>query len=290
MSTLVFHHGALGDSVLLWPTLRALAPLTFVTAREKGRLAARWVQSVEPIDGDHPEFSRLFAPAASLELGDQLIEKFRGAARIVSFVSDGHDAWAANVRDLARGADLAFIRHRPPAGEVVPIVRYHAQQLGSLGWDVQPVLAGRRLNRDGPIVIHPGSGGLRKCWPPGRFDALFDYLEKMGREFVIVVGEVERETMSASVERWRDRHEVREPGDLLELSEIISRAAVFVGNDSGPTHLAAQLGVATVAMFGPSDPRIWSPVGPAVTVLWPGRPAEMSWLSVEEVAAAIARW
>jgi len=205
-------------------------------------------------------------------------------------VSSGDDAWARNARALAPAAKLACLAHRPPDGHAVPIVEWHARQLIAMGWDVHLTLPARRINRDGPVVVHPGSGGPRKCWPPERFTSLFEHLQNIGRELIIVLGEVERERPPEGTTDWGRRFDVRQPTDLIELSEIISRAAVFVGNDSGPTHLAAQLGVGTVALFGPTDPRIWSPVGPAVTVLWPGAPAEMGWLGVEEVAAAVARY
>jgi len=48
---------------------------------------------------------------------------------------------------------------------------------------------------------------------------------------------------------------------------VISRSAVYLGNDSGITHLAAAVGVPTVALFGPSDPRQWAPRGRRVTVI-----------------------
>ena len=61
-------------------------------------------------------------------------------------------------------------------------------------------------------------------------------------------------------------------------------ARVFVGNDSGPTHLAAATGAPTVALFGPTDPRRFAPRGPAVTVLARPPPAE---LPVDDVLKAV---
>ncbi len=57
---------------------------------------------------------------------------------------------------------------------------------------------------------------------------------------------------------------------LLELASVIERARFFVGNDSGTSHMAAALGVPTVAIFGPTDPTIWSPRGKKVVVVWNG--------------------
>ena len=60
----------------------------------------------------------------------------------------------------------------------------------------------------------------------------------------------------------------------------------FVGCDTGPTHLAAQLGVPTIALFGPTDPAVWAPVGPRVRVIAPERSCGMEWLDAEPVAKA----
>src|SRR5581483_3817598 len=54
---------------------------------------------------------------------------------------------------------------------------------------------------------------------------------------------------------------------LRDLPEILASAKAFVGNDSGVTHLASLLGVPTVALFGPTHPATWSPIGPAVKIV-----------------------
>src|SRR5262249_20309027 len=51
------------------------------------------------------------------------------------------------------------------------------------------------------------------------------------------------------------------------LGALLARAGVYVGNDSGASHLAAAWGARTVALFGPTDPAIWSPVGASVTIV-----------------------
>jgi ADP-heptose:LPS heptosyltransferase len=80
------------------------------------------------------------------------------------------------------------------------------------------------------------------------------------------------------------------PGDLMSLADVIGRAGVYVGNDSGPTHLAAQLGVPTIALSGPTDPRKWRPRGARVTTLCPPAPTDMDWLDVNVVVEATAAW
>jgi ADP-heptose:LPS heptosyltransferase len=52
-----------------------------------------------------------------------------------------------------------------------------------------------------------------------------------------------------------------------ELLGLLKESRLFLGNDSGATHLAAALGVPTLAVFGPSDPWLWRPLGPRVRVV-----------------------
>ena len=288
----VFHHGALGDSVLIWPLLRAMGSLTLVSSWSKARLAAKWIPGIEPADGESPEFSRLFTPSAALEISDALRNRLSGIDRIVSFISNGRDHWAENLRTIRSDRQLFCVTPRPPAEDWnQPIGLFHQRQLQDQHLAITPVMPPLRRNPDGPVLLHPGSGGRAKCWPAERFEHLAEYLHRIGRPYAIVIGPVERERMAAGrIEHWMHRYQVIAPPDFIELSEHIGRASVFVGNDSGPTQLAAQLGVPTLALFGPTSPVIWSPVGPAVRVLAPPTPREMDWLPVEMVIEAVARW
>ncbi len=289
MSDLVFHHGALGDGVLIWPLLRAWAPCALVARHSRARLAARWIQGVRAIDGDSAAATALFG-SGDLPVGP-LRDRLTQARRIVSFLSDGDDAWAANVRRLAPGAELICLAARPDESRDTHVHQFHLEQLRLAGVAVEPLHPPARANRDGPVVIHPGSGGAGKCWPADRFEALVGHLAAIGREAIVALGEAELERWPADrLARWRGVCEVVTSADVIALSELIARASVYIGNDSGPTHLAAQLGVPTLALFGPTDPRVWRPIGPAVRVLAPPTARSMDWLAPEVVAEAAARW
>ena len=69
------------------------------------------------------------------------------------------------------------------------------------------------------------------------------------------------------------------------LGAVLSRAGVYLGNDSGVSHLAAAFGAPTVALFGPTDARVWAPVGPAVRTVV-SREGTMDGIGEEEVLAA----
>ena len=73
---------------------------------------------------------------------------------------------------------------------------------------------------------------------------------------------------------------------LLALNQAHAAGAAFIGNDSGPTHLAAAIGLPTTALFGPTDPDLWHPIGDRVQVLAPG--GDASWPTLTDALAALS--
>lgn len=136
------------------------------------------------------------------------------------------------------------------------------------------------------VVIHPGSGSPKKCWPIERFLAVMNGLQNDGWSGALVTGEAEAriETGLRRIAfpvgwRWLCR-----PG-LLELAGLLRSGALYLGNDSGVTHLAAACGAEVVALFRKDLVAAWSPFGRAV-VLSAG---EAAGISVADVLAALSR-
>jgi len=102
-------------------------------------------------------------------------------------------------------------------------------------------------------VIHPFAGSSRKRWPLERFEKL---AERLARRMRV-------EWCAGPEDELRG---ARRFGDLYELACWVAAARIFIGNDSGPTHLAAAVGTPVVAVFGPTDPAVWAPRGPRVAV------------------------
>jgi len=128
------------------------------------------------------------------------------------------------------------------------------------------------------VLMHPGSGGRNKCWPLPHFVDLADALTAMDQtEVHFVVGPVELETWPGpTVEALGRRFALHSQLSADDLVALLSAVDVFVGNDAGPTHLAALLGTPTVAVFGPTSPTVWKPTGPVVRAVaapggWPSR-------------------
>jgi ADP-heptose:LPS heptosyltransferase len=148
--------------------------------------------------------------------------------------------------------------------------------------------AGYRLApQAGSVVIHPGAGKEANRWPAERFVELARRLGGAGKKVRILLGEVEMERWPASlVGELEQVADVKQPQTLVDLVDEIASAAAFVGNDSGPGHLAGILGVPTLSLFGPSDPVRWRPLGPVVHVL---RADPIADITVESVYTEVGK-
>jgi heptosyltransferase III len=127
---------------------------------------------------------------------------------------------------------------------------FFAQQVGApLG--LTPRIRVLPERRD-TIVIHPFSGGKKKNWPLDRYRELATRLP------------FQVEWLAGPEEDLPEAHRFE---NLLDLADWIAGARLYVGNDSGITHLAAAVGARTLAIFGPASPKIWIPRGPNVEVI-----------------------
>ncbi len=280
---LIFHHGTLGDWVVTFPLWRGWHPMAAISQWSRASLAAAMLEHVQPMDAELREFVRLHMQGGPSALSPAVAELFAKAEGIISFISDGHDTWAENVRRLMPDGQHIFIDPRQPEDSQLPMAEYYANQLKAAGLNMQLTQPPASSIATGPIVIHPGSGGEPKCWPIERFATLADELSAHG-QIQIVVGEAEQARWSEARMAELSRH-----GELIgcdrpdQLLQVLRKARLYIGNDSGPTHVAAQLGLPTVALFGPTDAQVWAPMGPAVQVIAPQLPSKMDWLQVEPV-------
>lgn len=141
----------------------------------------------------------------------------------------------------------------------------------------------------GWLALHPGSGGRTKCWPAERFAALAAHAHaRHGLEPLVCFGPADnamRQVFEAALPKGLPWH-CAANFPLRELAALLALARAFVGNDAGVSHLAARC-CPTLALFGPTDPCVWRPLGPRVTVLT-APTFEMSSLVLETVQEALA--
>jgi heptosyltransferase-3 len=159
----------------------------------------------------------------------------------------------------------------PEPGATVHAADFFLRQAGGAGLAVPRIQCERGEQGDFG-VIHPFSGSARKNWPLERFRELSSRLAIPVR------------WCAGSEEALEDAVRFE---NLYELGCWLASARLYIGNDSGITHLAAAVGVPVVAIFGPSDPAVWAPRGGLVSVVSAGSLDE---ITVDQVQAAALRY
>ncbi len=117
------------------------------------------------------------------------------------------------------------------------------------------------------IVVSPGSGGRRKCWPIERYADIVEEVVAIGLRAVVILGPAEEHLADRSFLRSSRYVRIVQPPDLVQLAGLLQSADLYIGNDSGPSHIAAAVGVPSVVLFGPTDPALWAPRGRSVEVI-----------------------
>lgn len=133
--------------------------------------------------------------------------------------------------------------------------------------------AGVGVHGDRPLVLlQPGARYWFKAWPAERFAQLADRLADTFGCRILIGGDSSEVELAESVRKHARSAPVNLAGrtTLLQLAGILRRCDLFIGNDNGPMHMAAALGVPVVALFGPSDPAVWGPRGGRTEVLYKG--------------------
>jgi ADP-heptose:LPS heptosyltransferase len=151
------------------------------------------------------------------------------------------------------------VRREPPRLTLTEEDRHHATE-----WWQSHGLAGRQVT-----AIHPGSGSEAKNWPASRFASLAKQILRARQVPMLLVGGPADAAALGPIQRAlgeRD-HMLLLDAPLHHLAAILARCQVYIGNDSGVSHLAAAVGVPTVAVFGPTDPVVWAPRGPRVRIV-----------------------
>jgi heptosyltransferase III len=300
-TVVILHPGALGDVVLAVPAMRRLLARfpqhrsLLISNEPIGRflLECRMVDAWIPVQG--AACTDLFAGAvpASTELGCWLNE----CDCAVAWINDEGGTLAAVLRCCGVREMMIQSPFDPELKAMHQGDRFLetiGETVGDGSLDGQIPIPSHLMERgqvhlermgiafDRPIVlIHPGSGSRRKCLNPKVLASAIEQFQ--GEEMcpLILEGPADRESV-AGLSNLVPTVPVIAGGDLSLVACLLARSVLYIGNDSGMTHLAALLAVPTVALFGPTDPERWAPRGSHVTVL---RGAFCTCPSWESVAA-----
>ncbi len=280
---LVIHQGALGDVVLSFAALLSLkqhrdASITLLCKDQVGKIA----HDFHVVDAHFSLESARFCGLFSKDMNRHMKDFINQYDTVIYIGLSGEVADC--IRDNHRGQTLR-ISPRPSAQKQTHVAAHMARQMEAEGLlrDCRDVPFPGPLS-DAPqsgsgasdtcdqkrptlnsLLVHPGAGSKRKRWPLNHFMEMAAAMKKMdATEVAFLVGPAEPDVLSLIEKGGFPIHRVE---DLPETAALIKTCTCFVGNDSGLVHLAAFMGVPTVAIFGPSSPHRWSPLGPATKVL-----------------------
>jgi ADP-heptose:LPS heptosyltransferase len=291
-SMLILHQGALGDFILALPSLEVLRR-AFPQARSVIMGYPRILELIENrfyaeeiLSIDQKGMASFFVRGGPLDL--RLSQFFKTFDLIAVFGKNGEGNLIGNLNRVCEGRIL-HVNPFPRWDGGIHLIDHLLMELSRYGFSISERIPKLFLNesdrawareywigkgvtaeeRDTVIIIHPGSGSKKKVWPLDRFLKLTEVLQQhFSSRILVVLGPAEGPETRKIFENERPGFFILAKGlSLIQLASVMEGCRLFVGNDSGISHLAAALGIPTLAIFGPTDPKVWSPRGRNVMVI-----------------------
>ncbi|MGH7853655.1 MAG: glycosyltransferase family 9 protein [Candidatus Binatia bacterium] len=272
----VIFPGALGDFICFLPVLQTLARGARVDLFARSEFAELTPKSVTVRTMESSAITVLFR--AELGMDEEAKRFFRGYDAVYSWFASGHQEFVRRLQVMTGGVARVFpfrparieghqadfylscLNHAGDSAEPMVTIRPEALRWCEEFW------VRHALHQRAVLTIAPGSGAREKNWPAEFFLAVSQWWrEATGGVVLLLIGPVEQER--GGIELLRSNCVVASDLNLSQAAALLRRSDVYLGNDSGVSHLAAATGVRTVALFGPSDPRQWAPRGKRVIVL-----------------------
>ncbi len=276
---------SLGDCVLTTPALALLKrtrPDLQVGVCVEQRFAAIFEQN--------PAVSTILAPLwqAVRHWRPQLCVNLHGGSRSqwITALSGARRraGFSHHSMTLAYNLKIPRAQHILGVNRTVHTAEHMASAFFALGVPVQEVPRAELFATEPPLVgryavLHPFASAPEKQWPAERFCEIARYLKLWNITPVFLAAQHDNTTAFGA-------HQVFQ-GSLGEAKNLLSKAIAFIGNDSGPAHIAAAFGVPSVVLFSTSNPAIWGPWRTDSEIVV--APDGMQKVSVSRVIAALER-
>jgi heptosyltransferase III len=304
---LVIRGGAIGDFILTLPALKALrdarpqAHMEILGYKHIAVLAEKrfYAQAVHSIE--YGPLARFFA--RNTELPAELADYFASFDLIVSYLYDPDRIFETNLRRCGvRNLICGPARLVENAGHAAQQLARPIEELGINVVDfaerIFPSIEDREFAREffasvaQPIIaIHPGSGSHEKNWPLENWIGLFSPDSRFAdlQGLVMISGEADEAQTDQLEREWKNR-DVRLARNLpLPCLAAVVERSIFIGHDSGISHLAAAAGANCILLFGTTDPDVWAPKNENVRVLRApsGKLSDLKTQTVEEALAGL---
>ena len=306
-TSLVIHPGALGDVLLAVPAIRELRAqhpqhqLVFCARGSVARvlLECKEIDAWVSIEGS--SWADVFDPDAPLK--GELKNWLSCCDCAIAWMQDEKGTLAAALRKA--GARSTIVSSPFAMGlkathqsdrfceiaKVSPasVVSFKPLRLpGAMRSRGRACLENTAISLDRPLVaVHPGSGSPQKSVAVTTMARMIAKIQGEGVIPIVIEGPADREAVHSLLGKISSPITVIRPLDIGILAGVLSHMRLFVGHDSGVTHLAALLGVQTVAFFGPTDPERWAPLGKHVTVIKQASSSIYDMMSFHELPLAL---
>ncbi len=281
--TLVWHQGALGDLILSLPAIYCLKAggthLHLISRTDVSDILTGSSLADEVSSMENGLFADLFVFGKASQKASEFLRKFSNA---FIFAKRPDDVFAENLMKCI--PECFFVTTGLPEGCKVHMSDFQVKQLKQIGiaereippLSVKPFSPLDHYGKE-VITIQPGSGGKKKCWSLGRFLELMKLLNRTSRFcFYFILGPAEDPELYRISERFISANGIDASiiagRPVSHIAPLLKSASVHIGNDSGITHLASALGTPTIAVFGPTDPKVWRPYGSRVSIVKSGVP------------------
>lgn len=296
MHILIIRPGAIGDTLLTFPIIQAIRStynnphITLVGNPAVLPLALATGLVNETSDYGQLQWSSLFSSTGIYS--PAILEQLQHTDLAICWLGDPAGIVEHNLL-LAGVQRVVIAPGRPPDGQHIHVVAYLAETAGlqhvEMPYKLPLIPAEHTLESPSVrrIAIHPGSGGNQKCWPASSFATLIEQLCQQNYPILLLVGpadharihEIQQLLTHASLMSQSSQLSQSSPtsrpnmittlieAPLLHIAQRLQQCRCYIGNDSGITHLSSMLSIPTIALFGPTDPIIWRPVGPGATVI-----------------------
>jgi ADP-heptose:LPS heptosyltransferase len=259
---LICHRGALGDFILIWPAIlclrKALPQYHFlgIGRPEYMRMAISYGILDTYLDNESASFLDFFC-------GRRIPEEIGCPQGAVLWLTNGQET----VDMLRQSASLPVVCIPPFPEKQIHLAQYYCSVIQSHFTITIPqnLFDGfpARIREGQYALIHPGSGSFEKNYNPVFYRDLANILRRSGfRKVGFIFGPVEDEKMNKEdfTGEWIER-----PKNVKALADFLSHTSIYIGNDSGASHLAGFVGTQTIALYKTTDPKIWGALGRKVT-------------------------
>lgn len=253
MNQLIVFFGGIGDTILLSPAVKQLAQLgdiTFIGYPERISLLknAGWVKAI--FTPEQVDFETIFSkPSQKLKL---FLTQFTKA---YFFLRDPQ-----KILQVAKNCNIKesiAIPGIPPENWTAHASEYYLSTL-NLKKDNDFIIPLPSYPLHNKIIIHPGSGSTKKNMPLQFFIDLTNHFLSLHREVIWSLGPAEEGiTPPPGIQVITNL-------PLLELAKYLKAAPLYIGNDSGISHIAGAIGTPTIVLFKSTNPTVWKPLGPRV--------------------------